>query len=358
MTDLRQAAQAALEALEEIALAGMSGTGQESPEAMTAWHARRAWEFIRIAAVAKEKLSAALAAQQAAQPVAGVHAAHLHPAEDGGHWCREVLLYSGGNPGDQSANGQRVKLYAAAQPQQDAECKPYGDLRNAKWLDPECYGAGACQSLKFKAAQQAAQPVAQEPIHIEAVAEVVLDDDDVPTLRWLVEGGIADLPAGMVLMISDLPLTDDYGSGEVFRASQPQQAPLKERPDFVAGYDAGLADGRRIAEREQAAQPVAWRYREGPNAPRSKMMDGHPGPWTYCEQPDKPYCAWEGVEFEPLFAAAQPQQARWAVIGNSLVPLPPQEPCDPSCLVAAGGTQDDYCVLTLGECARKKPSST
>jgi hypothetical protein len=48
----------------------------------------------------------------------------------------------------------------AAQPQQDAECKPYGDLRNAKWLDPECYGAGACQSLKFKAAQQPAQPVA------------------------------------------------------------------------------------------------------------------------------------------------------------------------------------------------------
>lgn len=123
MTDLRQAAQAALEALEEIALAGMSGTGQESPEAMTAWHARRAWEFIRIAAVAKEKLSAALAAQQAAQPVAEVHAAHLHPAEDGGHWCREVLLYSGGNPGDQSVNGQRVKLYAAAQPQQATEAR-------------------------------------------------------------------------------------------------------------------------------------------------------------------------------------------------------------------------------------------
>lgn len=30
------------------------------------------------------------------------------------------------------------------------ERKPYGDLRNAKWLDPECYAAGACQSLKFK----------------------------------------------------------------------------------------------------------------------------------------------------------------------------------------------------------------
>ena len=41
---------AAREALREIALAGMSGTGQESEEGMQAWHARRAWEFIGIAA--------------------------------------------------------------------------------------------------------------------------------------------------------------------------------------------------------------------------------------------------------------------------------------------------------------------
>lgn len=38
------------EALREIALAGMSGTGQESEDGMRAWHARRAWEFIGIAA--------------------------------------------------------------------------------------------------------------------------------------------------------------------------------------------------------------------------------------------------------------------------------------------------------------------
>lgn len=43
---------------------------------------------------------------------------------------------------------------------------------------------------------------------------------------------------------------------------------------------------------------------------------------------------------------------------DSLDTQPQQAPCDPSCLVAAGGTQDDYCVLTLGECARKKASST
>ena len=46
-------------------------------------------------------------------------------------------------------------VYAAPQAQQhDCERRPYGDLRNAKWLDPECYAKGACQSLIFKQAQQ------------------------------------------------------------------------------------------------------------------------------------------------------------------------------------------------------------
>ena len=34
------------------------------------------------------------------------------------------------------------------------------------------------------------------------------------------------------------------------------QPPLKERPDFIAGYDAGLADGRRCAERDAAESAV------------------------------------------------------------------------------------------------------
>lgn len=48
------------EALESIALAGMSGTGQESKEAMTEWHARKAWNFISIAARALSPDSAEL----------------------------------------------------------------------------------------------------------------------------------------------------------------------------------------------------------------------------------------------------------------------------------------------------------
>ena len=68
----RDALRAAIDALEEIALAGMSGSGQESEEGMRDWHARQAWKFIGIAARALEPARAALAAppveQQAAEP--------------------------------------------------------------------------------------------------------------------------------------------------------------------------------------------------------------------------------------------------------------------------------------------------
>jgi hypothetical protein len=53
----------ARDALEEIALAGMSGSGQESEDGMRDWHARRAWEFIGIASRAKTAIDAAIAAQ-------------------------------------------------------------------------------------------------------------------------------------------------------------------------------------------------------------------------------------------------------------------------------------------------------
>ena len=63
MTNTKDTAlKQALEALEEIALAGMSGTGQESKEAMTAWHARQAWKFIGIAARALEPIKQARSA--------------------------------------------------------------------------------------------------------------------------------------------------------------------------------------------------------------------------------------------------------------------------------------------------------
>ena len=89
MTDItieRAKFEQVLEALEEIALAGMSGTGQESEEAMTAWHARQAWKFIGIAARALEPIKQARSAP-VQEPVATVKA-----KRDGGgtfvHWTQ------------------------------------------------------------------------------------------------------------------------------------------------------------------------------------------------------------------------------------------------------------------------------
>jgi nitroreductase len=72
MSTTDEALKLVQEALEEIALAGMSGTGQESEEAMTAWHARQAWKFIGIAARALEPIKQALAAP--VHPIDGLHA--------------------------------------------------------------------------------------------------------------------------------------------------------------------------------------------------------------------------------------------------------------------------------------------
>lgn len=56
-----KALEVANEAIDSIALAGMSGSGQESEEGMRDWHAQRAWDFIRIAASAKTAIKAVLA---------------------------------------------------------------------------------------------------------------------------------------------------------------------------------------------------------------------------------------------------------------------------------------------------------
>jgi len=80
---------------------------------------QKGWDLERVALL--RKLRAALAAQPAdaqQEPVAEVHAAHLRPYDgSGGHWCREVLLYSGNNPHDWlDGKNTRVKLYATPPP--------------------------------------------------------------------------------------------------------------------------------------------------------------------------------------------------------------------------------------------------
>lgn len=67
-------------------------------------------------------------------------------------------------------------------------------------------------------AKACGQPVAGESVMVEAVAEVV-DTDDGLALRWLLEGGIAAMSDGDVLVMPHSPITDADGSGEVYTAA-------------------------------------------------------------------------------------------------------------------------------------------
>ena len=104
----REALRVAIDALEEIALAGMSGSGQESEEGMRDWHARRAWEFIRIAARALEEIKPA--AQAAPVPSADAADAQF-----------EALCREHGIAGTAAAAQCRVFWDAARAAQQGAK---------------------------------------------------------------------------------------------------------------------------------------------------------------------------------------------------------------------------------------------
>ena len=90
-------------------------------EAAYGFTAQHLIDFVR------HDIEAAVRAELAGQePVAEVHPEHIR--DNGKPWCREVLLYSGNNPGDY-LNGvnTRVKLYAAPVVQPEIEAK-YNEL--------------------------------------------------------------------------------------------------------------------------------------------------------------------------------------------------------------------------------------
>lgn len=90
---------------------------------------------------------------------------------------------------------------------------------HATWQDkPHRLLYDLIAAVRYYSAQQAAQPVAGEPVMVEAVAEVV-DTDDGLTLRWLIEGGIAAMSDGAVLVMPHSPITGNDGSGEVYTAA-------------------------------------------------------------------------------------------------------------------------------------------
>lgn len=82
------------------------------------------------------------------------------------------------------------------------------------------------------AALAARQPGVQEPVIVEAVGTIKLDDDQEPYIDWLVEGGIHALPVGDVLIAaSGATITNDEGYGEVYAAPPAQGIDLGQLPD-------------------------------------------------------------------------------------------------------------------------------
>lgn len=109
-------AQMALEALESIALAGMSPSPEMSSEGVDAWHARQAWRFIGIAARALEPLREASKADLAdkVEPVA--FRQFLHDV----HTAAGLVRHGGQSKGLSDRLSDGVALYLAAPKQAEA----------------------------------------------------------------------------------------------------------------------------------------------------------------------------------------------------------------------------------------------
>lgn len=89
----------------------------------------------------------------------------------------------------------------------------------------------ACALAQHLAARQ---PGAQEPVIVEAVGTIKLDDDQEPYIDWLVEGGIHALPVGDVLIAaSGATIADDEGYGEVYTAPPAQGIDLGPVREFL-----------------------------------------------------------------------------------------------------------------------------
>ncbi|WP_329893668.1 hypothetical protein [Stenotrophomonas sp. SMYL20] len=62
------------------------------------------------------------------------------------------------------------------------------------------------------------KPRGQEPITVEAVAEIFNDPEYGLSISWLLENGIGELQVGDVLIVANRAITDEDGSGEVYAA--------------------------------------------------------------------------------------------------------------------------------------------
>ena len=122
------------------------------------------------------------------------------------------------------------------------------DLDSSPDRRPGIMVTEAMQALREAIATR--QPGAQEPITVEAVATVRRSGEGDRYIYWLTEGGIADLEAGDVLMVSDRAITNHDGAGEVYAAPPAQGIDLGVTEEEREWIDYAIAHMRDDSEPE------------------------------------------------------------------------------------------------------------
>ena len=103
-----------------------------------------------------------------------------------------------------------------------------------------------------------------QPVMVEAVAEVEEGDDGM-RLHWLIEGGISAIPEGVVLVMPHEPITEDDGSGEVYRAapaSAPSAQPLTAEVERLSEALRQIGDYAHDHSTGPAIPDALWEVRQ------------------------------------------------------------------------------------------------
>lgn len=141
--------------------------------------------------------------------------------------CGDVAAQIQANGGEHGncSNAHAYGLRAAPQPQQGGTARGFIEWCKAQPEDKEPVGIDEALA-EYEAICAAPQTQA---VNVTAVGEIKRDAEGTPDVSWLIEGGAYELPEGVVLLVADTPVTDDFGRGEVYIkpviASAAQKAP-------------------------------------------------------------------------------------------------------------------------------------
>ena len=149
----------------------------------------------------------------------------------------EPVLFNGLTKAETEATASVIGLVSAPEP-----VKSFAELR-----------AKHREGIDAEHAKLGATP---EPVTVESVATVRRGK-----LSWLIEGGIAAIPDGVMLLIADSPITDDSGSGEVYTHPAPPVS------------DDVVRDAERWREVERASCDVTLRLHNTRRDLRSDVID-------------------------------------------------------------------------------------